>query len=450
MRYNSSIRAGRGLRNVPNKSTSLFTPFIILICIGLIGVLGFQLYSSLSEKEPEKGIKIDLLSGSAELKAWGTEQFIEIPSGSFLMEGDEIQTSFDSLMSLEFPEGAVLRVGGGGDLIVEELNMEEDPALVKLLLVNGEVWLNKMNSTSVKTSFQVSLGNVVVKSNDASVLSLENKMDEVVRVVSGASATVDILNEAKVKVVETITVGVGQEAYFTNEVLQKYWNFEVPSIIVAMSDSFRDSDFYDFNMDADKGIVDISTMESEVVSGSVEDSSVASTGEESSVESIDEGTKESESAESPTNDISVTSGALSVPKITGVSGITKTDENGFYVVTNYLATLSGTVSGASEVYVNDYKLQKFVAGSGTWTYFANAKYNLMKEGENVYNVYAKDANGKKSEVLTVKVLYKPAPVVVAPVVTTSTTETPSTKPSTSEITSTPTTSEVSSEMPDWL
>ncbi len=448
MRYNSSIRAGRGLRNVPNKSSSLFTPFIILICIGLIGVLGFQLYSSLSEKEPEKGIKIDLLSGSAELKAWGTEQFIEIPSGSFLMEGDEIQTSFDSLMSLEFPEGSILRVGGGGDLIVEELNLEEDPALVKLLLVNGEVWLNKMNATSAKTSFQISLGNVVVKSNDMSVLSLENKMDEVVRVVSGASATVDVLNEAKVKVVETITVGVGQEAYFTNEVLQKYWNFEMPSIIVAMSDSFRDSDFYDFNMDADKGNVDISTMESESSSGTREEDFV--TDEESSVASSDVENVENKPTENTNDDSNTASSVLSAPKITGVSGITKTDENGFYVVTNYLATLSGTVSGASEVYVNDYKLQKFVSGSDTWTYFANAKYNLMKEGENVYNVYAKDANGKKSEVLTVKVLYKPAPVVVAPVVTTSTTETTSTIPSTSETTSATTTSEVSSEMPDWL
>ncbi|MDX9970866.1 MAG: hypothetical protein RBS56_03075 [Candidatus Gracilibacteria bacterium] len=450
MRYNSSLRPGRGLRNVSGKSTSLFTPFIILICVGLIGVLGFQLFSSLSEKEPDKGIEIELLSGSSELKAWGTEQFIDIPSGSFLMEGDEITTSSDSLMSLKFPEGSILRVGGGGDLIVEELNMEKEPYSVKLLLVNGEVWLNKMTSESGTTNFQVSLGNVVVKSNDISVLALENKMDEVVRVVSGASASVDVLNESKSKVVDTIMVGVGQEAYFSKEVLQKYWNYESPSIIVASSDTFRDGDFYDFNMEADRGNVDVSTLESDVLVGTSEEDLLISTGEESMVSSTEENPTVTNVVEENEPEENLVSGTLSAPKLTGVSGVTKTDENGFYVVTNYLATLSGTVSGASEVYVNDYKLQKFVSGGDTWTYFANAKYNLMKEGENVYNVYAKDANGKKSDVLTVKVFYKPAPVVSAPAVSSTGS---SEKPVVTTTTETPTTQateEVSSEMPDWL
>lgn len=455
MRYNSSMRHSRGLRNSSNKSSSLFMPFVILICIGIIGVLGFKLYSSLTEAEPEKGVKIDVLAGSADLKAWGTEQFVNIPGGSFLMEGDEIQTSSDSLLSLEFPEGSIIRLSGGADLILEDLSIDKEPYNIKLLLVNGDLWLNKMTNTKGVTHFEVSLGNVVVKSRDLSILSLENKLDEVVRVVSGASASVDVLNEAKEKVVETVTVAVGQEAYFTDSVLQKYWNYESPSILAALSDEFRDSEFYDFNLGADKGVVDVYDTETDVsVSSTEESSSVESDLDDSSSDDVDTPAEVSES--SVVNNSTATQSNVSAPKITSVAGISKTDENGFFVVTNYLATLTGTVSGASEVFVNDYKLQKFVSGSNTWSYFANAKYNLMKEGENIYNVYAKDANGNKSEVLTVKVLYKPLPQVSAPVSTPTTeTSTETASESSESSTETPTetsteTTEDPSQMPDWL
>jgi hypothetical protein len=395
------------------------------------------------------------LSGTAELKAWGTSQFIDIPSGSFLMEGDEIQTSSDSLMVLEFPEGSVMRVSGGGDIVVEEMNLDKAPYDIKVLLVHGEVWLNKVLNNASDTNFQISSGNIVVKSNDLNILSLENKMDEIVRVVSGALASVDILNEEKSKVVENISVGVGQEAYFSKDVFQKYWNYESPSIIVALSDDFRDSDFYDFNMAADRGNVDVLTLETSYSSETTETSSVNSDELASVVLSIESDSSVSDSSSQNgssnlnENNNSSSVGLLSAPKLSAVSGSASPNEDGFYVVTTYLATLTGTVSGASEVYVNDYKLQKFNAGDSNWTYFANAKYNLMKEGENVYNVYSKDSNGNKSEVLTVKVLYKPAPVVnkPAPVATTES-STPSTS-SNDSVTSAPTV-EDSSQMPDWL
>ena len=80
------------------------------------------------------------------------------------------------------------------------------------------------------------------------------------------------------------------------------------------------------------------------------------------------------------------------------------------------------------VVVNTYTLQKFKAGDSAWSYFANADYNLMKEGENVYEVYAIDKDGKKTASVTVKVLYKPKVVapVETPVADTPVAETPAT------------------------
>ena len=410
MRYNSSIRAKRALRHNSGKSFSLFTPFIILICIGLISVLGYKLYGSLVDGEPKKGVKFELLSGTAELKAWGTDHFIDVPSGSFLMEGDEIVSSEDALMILEFPEGTILRANGGVDMVVEEMFFEKDPYRIKLMLVHGDVWINKMIRPMGKTDMQVSMGNVVVKSSDLSVLALENKIDEIVRVTSGASINVDVLNEAKNRVVETVVVAVGQEAVFSKEILSKYWNFEMPTIIEILSDSFRNSEWFRFNINADKGLI-------EPLDLILEDDGVSAEGGDD-FEKVEENGSSVVSNNQESTNLSQNNVVLTAPSIKTVAGGTNTDENGFYVVTNHLATLIGNVSNASEVYVNDYKLQQFKANDSTWTYYANAKYNLMKEGENIYNVYYKDSSGRKSETLVVKVLYKPvASVSTPPVVT---------------------------------
>ncbi|MBI2634792.1 hypothetical protein HYW82_03950, partial [Candidatus Peregrinibacteria bacterium] len=95
------------------------------------------------------------------------------------------------------------------------------------------------------------------------------------------------------------------------------------------------------------------------------------------------------------------------PTITSVAGGAQLDANGFYRVTSRVATLTGGISGAAKVIVNDYTLQKFKAGDVSWSYFANADFGLMKVGENIYQVYAVDAAGNKSEPLTVKVFYTP-------------------------------------------
>lgn len=60
-------------------------------------------------------------------------------------------------------------------------------------------------------------------------------------------------------------------------------------------------------------------------------------------------------------------------------------------------TISGTVpEGTVSVYVNDYKLQLFKEGSTTWQYIARLDLGNFKEGTNVYEVIAVDADGNRS------------------------------------------------------
>jgi hypothetical protein len=53
-------------------------------------------------------------------------------------------------------------------------------------------------------------------------------------------------------------------------------------------------------------------------------------------------------------------------------------------------------AGTAVVMVNDYKLQLFKPGSKTWSYLASTQLANLREGQNIFVVYALDADGNKS------------------------------------------------------
>lgn len=59
--------------------------------------------------------------------------------------------------------------------------------------------------------------------------------------------------------------------------------------------------------------------------------------------------------------------------------------------------IQGTVpKGTAGVMVNDYRLQLFQPGDTTWAYLASTNLDNLKDGTNVFDVYALDAAGNKS------------------------------------------------------
>lgn len=59
-------------------------------------------------------------------------------------------------------------------------------------------------------------------------------------------------------------------------------------------------------------------------------------------------------------------------------------------------TISGKVpEGAQKVWVDDYELQQFKPGDQQWSYTAAKKFDSLKAGKNVYEVYVEDKDGNK-------------------------------------------------------
>ena len=359
-----------------------------------------------------------IVEGNVEMRTWGTESFFRVTSDTLLMQGDEIRSSAGARLIVEFFDGSIMRVGDNTTVEFVSIVDEGNNPSVEVSLKQGEVWFNKLYRDTRVTDIEITLNDVVVHSEMASVFAVENRGVQAVRVFGvfqNEGLLVDILREDGKRVVETERVGVGQEVVFDDKVLDRYWEYQSPTVISAVSDDFKDGSWCEWNLEEDK---DPTYFEKPVADGEafdlirVEPEMIASQGEEE--EGDEEDFVEAEDLDVDSVDVSdededfVSDGSVEKPKITSVAGITETDDEGFYRVTSRVATLQGTVSGAAKVIVNDYTLQQFNVGDTTWKYFANADFDLMREGENTYEVYAENSEGKRSEPLIIKVFYTPA------------------------------------------
>jgi len=422
-------------------------PFLIIICIGIIGVLLFNLWRAFFPSSQPKAAYLHIVEGSAQMKAWGTESFFNLNTDSVIMQGDRIRSSADAKFIVEFFDGTLMRIGGNADVSFDAIDDKSDVPGMNLHLFAGDLWFDMLNRTSGHADVEVAMNNVVAKSNNASVFDVENQGDQVVRVVSVSQndgLKVDVLDEAGNKVIESENIGVGQEINFKSEVLKAYWSHQSPTVLAALADDFKQSDWYLWNIKEDDsptvfektvgpggaGLVKVApqAVQPQATTTVTPD---ATTADATATNSTTPGTTTSGKTTTTPDPTAKTpspaeSNAVSKPEVTSVAGGVKPDASGVYKVTSRVTTLSGTIKGADKVVVNGYTLTKFKSGSTSWSYFANADFGLMKAGDNTYEIYGIDAQGKKGESLIIKVNYAPQSPTPAPATNTNTTTAPAT------------------------
>lgn len=409
-------------------SADYVVPFLIIVCIGVIFVLLFNLWKAIFVADTADGAYIHVIEGTVEMRDWNTEGFFDITADVLMTPGDELKTSADAKVIVEFFDGTVMRADGGTNFVLNEIENGDKAKEIHLLLVDGKLWFNKVYKDTGSTLVSVKTDSILVKSGSENVFEVENEFDDVVRVMFGSDVNVDIFAEDGKKVVETEKIGVGQEIVFSNAALSKYWSYLSPSVLSALNDEFKVSDWFVWNDAEDKNPTqfvkvegsdgEFKRVEPEVLMEEEEveldedgNPIVKEEAEDEGGEVVSEG--QVVEGEDPAEDVvvekdeTVEIGELSAPKILSVSGRTETNESGFYVEPTRLATLKGSVSGAEKVVVNGFTLTKFKPGDKEWFYFANADFALMKKGENFYEIVAYGKDGAKSEKLVVKVLHDP-------------------------------------------
>lgn len=378
-------------------------PFLIIICIGIIGILLFNLWQAFFPSDKVKAAYLHVLNGSAQMKAWGTDSFFNLSTDAVIMQGDQVRSSADGKFIVEFFDGSLMRMDGNTDVGFDAIDDDSTPK-IELHLYDGNVWFNLLDKNSGDTKVEVSMDNIVANSGMASIFELENNDTEAARVFAvfeNEGLNVDVLAEDGNKVVESEKIGVGQQIIFTDEVLKRYFAYQSPTVLAAVDDEFKLADWYLWNLKED----DQPTRFEKIIGPA------GTTFVRVEPQVVNEVVNEEESADGVEPEKTAkeveTSVVVGKPAITSVAGGAKMDDQGKYQVISRVATLTGTISGVDKVVVNGYTLQKFKPGDTTWTYFANADFDLMKAGDNIYEIYGLDSKGNKTESLVIKVFYTP-------------------------------------------
>lgn len=364
----------------------------MLATIGLAAVLVYQLWSYFHEqavRKTENKAAITVSSGRAEMLIWGQEKWVVAGSGGVLREGDSIHVFPDSRVSLALLNGGFVRLNSDTEADITELRTKDREDVISLNLTRGEAWLKKARGDAVKTSFSVSTDGLSVRTI-GTIFNISKRDDTRTSVMEGKIA-IDVKNEenGKVRVIDTVEVGVGQEAIISESSMDAFRKRENPEILFAIGDIFRGTEWYTWNMGED--VLASSVTVQEAVSGDA-DTELAPAPE--TVEPVEE--------------ISSTGGSIPSPVVVSPDENSRTSKESKVLIRGTTSEQTqkivvSTFVGGKE---DSYALQKYSPGSIEWSYIASTDLGNYVPGSNRYEIIAVDKDGKESEKTVLNLFYE--------------------------------------------
>ncbi len=488
------------------RKSNYLLPFLALISVGVILILGFQIFGGLFGSQTGDAVYYTA-DGRSKTLAFGQAEWETTYNGVKIKLGDSVKTLKNAKGVISFYDGTVVRLDEDTEVKLTDITKNDDDQKILLSLNRGSLWVNKPKERVIdKTDFVIQT-DYAAYSITGTVFALEKKTSsESLRVMKG-EVQVDITEEAngEVRVIENMAVGIGQEVNLDDAVMQAFYNRESPSVKKAISPDFRDSSWFKWNEKEDLAptdytgqvssaspISDPSDDEDEAEEddadeaeksdlavptiSSPEETSIVSEEDEFEIRGVaaegtqkvlvvqllagevdeekvllnnydadelnfsydislaqkniksgknvyrfigvdenareteavtveieylgEDATEESEDEEDDSANNAV--GELSKPTVSKVAG--KNYSSGMDVEDSAFS-ISGTISGADSVWVNDYQLSQFKEGDSEWTYNVNADWGNLEEGENEYEVYGTNFEGEKSEIVTIRINY---------------------------------------------
>ena len=404
-------------------------PFLIFVGLGVIGVLGYQLWINIQGAGGD--VYFYIATGKAKILQYGTQEWMNAFSGTKLLLGDSVKTSQGSRLVMQFFNGTIVRLGDDTEVTLTDITKKSDTEKIGLTLGHGMIWVDKVRSESVSFStVEVRTLHLLV-SDVGTTFEIESNGVESVRVMKGGVKVNVFADENNRNTPsDVVDVGVGQEIDVDDAMLKAYKNHESPSVLMALSDQFKASDWYIWNTREDQNPTDFAR-ENQTQSGLLQtlvqvqtqetaNSTVAVSTQQPLVSQTQavQATQEIQ----PTQEI-VPTGPLPAPVISQPSTPTYATDKSKVVITGTVqagtakVVVHETVGGVTD----EYTLGKFKTGDTVFTYNVSESYGNFKSGDNTYLFYAVDKSGKRSDPADIKITYnKPVPVITealtAPVV----------------------------------
>ena len=382
-------------------------PFLVILGLGVIGILGFQLWKNF-EKQGKADVYFYVAEGKAKVLPYGQATWDNAFSGTKLLLGDALKTPSVGKVTMAFFNGTFMRMGPDTAVTLTDIKKDSEREKIVLTMDNGMLWVNGSKSPGVKEAlYEIRTSHMQVKAK-GTVFEVESNTAEVVRVMDG-EVTVDVLvkAEGKERVAESITVGVGQEITLDEATLKAYEDNQSPSVLMAINDQFKAGDWYQWNIKEDRNPTSYDSTTGEAPTPSTLETSEQGTGEE--IRQNPETMQTSESAtQEPANTLEEEfSGSLESPVILKPGSEERTVDKG-------PVSISGSIAAGTEKVVVEqvldgktekYTLSRFKPGDTSFTYNVSDILGNLKEGENTYSFYAVDAKGNKSDASEITIVY---------------------------------------------
>ncbi len=323
-----------------------------------------------------------LSSGKARvLLPSGTSYSVEAdPTPTSLNVGEGLESIGDTRIEVTLQDGSIVRLDGNSALKLDTYQTSNNKKQIALSLDRGAAWVKTAGSSLDFLTVKGKNSQITAKQSAVFAINRESDTDT----YRGIQNTVEVRvfdQTADKTVGEVYNLGLGQQIEVTGETVAALKSGNTMQLLNLLDESFRSSAWYKYNTARDNNDTP--------VNGSTTNNS-----------SVEENQNESTNPGGDESVIETTSDGPTVKVTSFTAGDT---------VTTSPITLRGTVSkDAVKVVVDDYILQKYVPGSGTWYYIASATSggNLFK-GKNIFKMYAIDGNGKKGPVLEFPLTYNP-------------------------------------------
>jgi hypothetical protein len=359
---------------------------IVLAWWGLNKVFLGEGQATLSEK-----VFLNIEAGSAKAMTVGKSDWQNAPDKIYLYRGEGLKTGSDGRATLTFFDQSIMRLNTNSEVAFSSLKKQTESVAIQVNLKRGDVWTKVERIVNPDSKFSVTTDLLTIDTRGA-VLSVT------------APATVYVLQgnvQIGVKyddaVFKTYTLGVGQQFSLDPSKLEALRKGEEMETIFALSDQFKQTNWYGWNAKKD-GMID-----------AFEESGINDISTETPSAAAAAGSATSASPGSATGSSSGTvTGTLAnmdrVAYVTKPSQGFATNKSSFSVEGRF------DIEKVKAVYVNGVKA---VSANGTWK--ADA-VKLMVEGENKIRLEAEDLAGVKTSLDPMLVVYDKTPPA-APVFT---------------------------------
>ena len=365
-------------RRPPRKRLrNYFMPFLVIVLIFIVIIFGWRtldkIFIDQYRDTSNENVFLNIESGSAKAMTVDKNEWQNAPDKIDLYRGERVKTGPDGRVTLTFFDQSIMRLNTSTEVAFTSLQKKKETYSIEVELVKGDAWAKVENILNPDSNFSIITDLITV---DTSGAVLGVSAPGTVYVIEG-NAQIGVKYDDEV--IKTYTVGVGQQFLVDQSGVESIEKGEEADVIFALSDQFKKTNWYRWNIKEDGAInaFEESDLEADEESAGAEDLQPDTDDEDAEVDLANVGrvvyvTKPSKNTETNKSTISV-EGKFDPEKINAVFADSK----------------KATISNGN----------KWKVGS----------IELDFEGENEIKIEAEDLEGNKVSLDPLIVIYDKTP-----------------------------------------